>query len=328
MDGLLLIKDGSHGIAVQLIQDGQIVVLCSIDAVILHCVVDRVLRQPVCEHHASRRIGIAPVSFVVVLVVGRSYMPALVQRSRIVAVGREVSGASDGSLAVSYLDQCDLIVDDRIIQCEIHEVSERISRMVKLGDCLRVLIERIIVCLQHRVIVTFSVRLCVSVFKSFGIECIDMSRSSAGPGHLESVDSDKISFLSRDISRALTSLSPGSVHFLCIFISEMGRSRTRQSALSLEGVGVVCQSQEVKVLHICRMLERLLHCARPVGKVCVGMELSEIQAIIFDLHRRLVCKCIDLPGLCLRIAALRDICQRLHHDRLILLRRRCDLQRL
>ena len=197
-----------------------------------------------------------------------------------------------------------------------------------MGDGLRILIKRIIVCLQHLVVVALSVGLCISVFKPFGIECIDMSRSSAGPGHLETVDPDKISFLGCDISRALASLSPGSVHFLCIFISKMGRSRARQSALSLEGVGVVCQRQEVKVLHICRMLERLLHRTCSVGKVCVGMELSEVQAVILDLHGRLVCKCIDLAGLRLRIAALGDICQRLHHDRLILLRRRCDFQRL
>ena len=91
---------------------------------------------------------------------------------------------------------------------------------------------------------------------------------------------------------------------------------------------MVCQCKEIQIRHIRRMLERLLYGACSVGKVCVGMELTEIQAVILDLHGRLICKCINLAGLRLRIAALRDICQRFHNDRSVFLRSCGNLKRL
>ena len=103
----------------------------------------------------------------VVLIVGRRHVPSFVKSSCIIAVRREISRASDGSLAVSYLDQRHLIVNDRIIEGEIHEITECISRMVELGDGLRIFIQGIIVSFQHFIVVAFSVRLRVSVFKSF-----------------------------------------------------------------------------------------------------------------------------------------------------------------
>ena len=80
--------------------------------------------------------------------------------------------------------------------------------MVELGDGLRIFIQGIVVSFQYFIVVAFSVRLRVSVLKSFGIECIDMSRCPAGPCHLESVDTYEIAFLRCNGSRSLTPLSP------------------------------------------------------------------------------------------------------------------------
>ena len=328
MDLFLLVKDGSHSISIQGIQDGQIVILCRVHAVILHSVVDRFLGKSVGEHHASRRVGIAPVSFVVILVISRSHVPAFVKRSGVIAVGREVAGASDSSLAVAHLDQRDLIVDHRVIEREVHEITEGVARVVELGDGLRIRVQRVIICFKHFIVVALLVRSCVSVFKSFRIEGIDMSRCSAGPGHLKSVDPDEVAFLRGDCSRALASFRPGSIYFLCILITKVRRPCAGKPALSLKGVGVVGQCKEIQIRHIRRMLKRLLYGACSVGKVCVGMELTEIQAVILDLHGRLICKCINLAGLRLRIAALRDICQRFHNDRSVFLRSCGNLKRL
>ena len=231
---VLLVKDRAHCISVQGIQNGEIIVLCGVYTVVLHCVVNRILGKSVGEHNASCCVGIAPVAFVVVLIVGRRHVPSLIEGSCVIAVGREISRASDSSLAVSYLNQRHLIIDNRIIQCKIHEITERISRMVELGDGLRILIQGIIVSFQYFIVVAFSVRLCISVFKSFRIKCIDMSRCSAGPGHLKPVDSYEIAFLCCDGSRALTSLSPGSIYFLGILIAQMGCACTGKSALPLK----------------------------------------------------------------------------------------------
>ena len=70
----------------------------------------------------------------VILVVGRSKMPALVQRALVILVGREVTRTSDRTLAVSDLDRRNQLVDLLVIVCEIAEITERRSRVVKLAD--------------------------------------------------------------------------------------------------------------------------------------------------------------------------------------------------
>ena len=65
----------------------------------------------------------------VILVVGRSKMPALVQRALVILVGREVTRTSDRTLAVSDLDRRNQLVDLLVIVCEIAEITERRSRV-------------------------------------------------------------------------------------------------------------------------------------------------------------------------------------------------------
>ena len=73
----------------------------------------------------------------IVLVVGRSKMPALVQRALVILVGREVTRTSDRTLAVSDLDRRNQLVDLLVIVCEIAEITKRRSRVVKLADGIR-----------------------------------------------------------------------------------------------------------------------------------------------------------------------------------------------
>ena len=73
----------------------------------------------------------------VIQVVGRSKMPALVQRALVILVGREVTRTSDRTLAVSDLDRRNQLVDLLVIVCEIAEITERRSRVVKLADGIR-----------------------------------------------------------------------------------------------------------------------------------------------------------------------------------------------
>ena len=73
----------------------------------------------------------------VILVVGRSKMPALVQRALVILVGREVTRTSDRTLAVSDLDRRNQLVDLLDIVCEIAEITERRSRVVNLAYGIR-----------------------------------------------------------------------------------------------------------------------------------------------------------------------------------------------
>ena len=73
IDLILLVKDRPHCISVQGIQDGQIVVLCSVIRGSSSSRRKSHPRKVVGEHNASCRVGVAPVAFVVVLIVGRRH---------------------------------------------------------------------------------------------------------------------------------------------------------------------------------------------------------------------------------------------------------------
>ena len=136
-------------------------------------------------------------------------MPALVQRPGVIAVGREVAAASDGALAVSHLDQGDLVIHHRVIEGEIHEVSEGITRMVELGDGFRVFVQRIIVGLEDLIIVALLIGRVVPALKALGIKGVDMAGCAAGPGHLKAVKAHEGAvFPLCNISCSLASLMP------------------------------------------------------------------------------------------------------------------------
>ena len=102
----------------------------------------------------------------VILVIGGSYMPALIQSAGVVAVGGEIPAAADRTLSVSDFDQGNLVVHYRVVQGEIHKVAEGIARMVELGDRFRVFIQGVKIRLEHVIIVAFLVRRVIAALKS------------------------------------------------------------------------------------------------------------------------------------------------------------------
>ena len=75
------------------------------------------------------------------------------------------------------------------------------------------------------------------------------------------------------------------------------------------------------------MVIRLFYGSRSVGKVGVRMKLSEVQLIIFDLHRRLVGEGKYLARLSLFSAFCRPVSDGLDDDRLVFFRSADDLDR-
>ena len=109
----------------------------------------------------------------VILVIGGSYMPALIQSAGVVAVGGEIPAAAgeipaaaDRTLAVSDFDQGNLVVHYRVVQGEIHKIAEGVARMVELGDRFRVFIQGVKIRLEHIIIVAFLVRRVIAALKS------------------------------------------------------------------------------------------------------------------------------------------------------------------
>ncbi len=125
-------KNCAHLVTIQRIINAQIIVFCCIHTVIAHCIIDISSGKAVCEHHRTSRVSIAPASFMVILIVGRSYMPSLIQRSLVIFIRREISAASDRSLAVSNLNQGNQSVDRLVIMSKIAKITKRGSRMIEL----------------------------------------------------------------------------------------------------------------------------------------------------------------------------------------------------
>ena len=135
MDGILHVlarEDRSHFIVVQRVVDAEIVVLRRVDAAVSHCVVDIVSRQTVGHNDAARRVGVAPMALVVVLIVGRRDVPAEVERSGVFLVGREIAGGADRSLAVAHLDDGNELVDDLVVIGVVLERAEGRAGVVEL----------------------------------------------------------------------------------------------------------------------------------------------------------------------------------------------------
>ena len=220
-------------------------------------------------------------------------MPAFIQSPGIIAVGGEISAASDSALPISYLYQCHLVVGHRIIKGKIHKVAKGISRMIELGNRLRILIQGIKISLKHFIVVALLVRRVIAALKAFGIKGVDVSRSSAGPGHLKAVDTHKGSALACcNFPGSLTAFLPLTAQLLRVFTIQMDAS------IIIEGIGMIGNCQEIKVFHFRRMVKCLLHSTRSIRQICMRVKLSEIQLIAVQRHRRFIGKGIHLS--CLR----------------------------
>ena len=84
---------------------------------------------------------------------------------------------------------------------------------------------------------------------------------------------------------------------------------------------MVGQRQEIQVFHLGGMVIGLLHSPGSVGKVRMGMELSEVEPVIAQLHRGLIGKGVYLSGLGFGLSLRRDMRHSLDNHGLIL--RRC-----
>ena len=111
VQGLRLVffgEDGSHGLAVYGVADLQVLVLSCVNSEIANRIVDALLREVVGEDYVSCVVGVAPTSFVVVLVVGGCHVPAVVQSQYVLLIAGIVSACSNLAFAVTNLYQEDV----------------------------------------------------------------------------------------------------------------------------------------------------------------------------------------------------------------------------
>ena len=277
--------DGAERHAVDGVADLEVLVLGGVDAHVAHGLIDALLGEIIGQDDVTGVVGVAPAALVVILVVGRSEVPALVQRLDVLAVARVVAARADLAFAVADLDQIHTGVNDGIPVGKVLERAEGRARMVELADgaCALGLRQKRIVGLHARVVGLVVERLVIAGDDAGGVEGVDVA-GAAGPRHLKARDGDHAAGLFRveHSDRVLVggpsvlAVGRGLAHVVERFLG-----------VGLAGlvkvVGVVGERDKVNV-RARRQIGNILQCAfqraRAVGILRVGVELAEVEAAL------------------------------------------------
>ena len=283
-----LVHDGAQNHAVDGVADFQVLVLGGVDPVIADGLVDALLGEVGGQDDVTGIVGVAPLALVVVLVVGGSHMPALVQSHGILLVAGVVAACTHLTLAVADLDQLDAGVDDGIPVGEVGEVAEGGAGVVELADgihALRLAQQRVVG--LHTGIGGLVVQdIVVAGDDAGGGEGVDVT-GAAGPGHLEAADGDHVS---------LAGVEGGDIALVGvpqILTGSTCQAHVVESLLGIDGgggvevVGVVGEGHEIDVGALGQtrdVVQGGLQGARAVGVGGVGVELTEVELILRLAH--------------------------------------------
>ena len=225
--------DAAHDRAVQRIINGEVAVLGGVDPAVLHGVVQRFLRQRLCQNHGARTARVAPLSIVVILVVGGRHVPALIQRQMIIfAVHRAVLPGD--------FQQGDCLVILGAVVVESLEIPVDDVRVVELADGAGDGGQRLVVIFQRR----------WHVFKIFLIPGLPAGSVEGGdmpqllvllPGHLKAEQPHKV--LVRHGSRRLFSRRPVGADAHAV-------RADRACVGVVKGIAVVGDGEKVQIFHL------------------------------------------------------------------------------
>ena len=270
-----------HGV-VQL----KILVLGGVHAHRSDSVIDALFGEVVGEDDVACVVCVAPFALVVILIVGGSDVPALIQRHCVVLIAGIIAACAYLAFAVTDLNEEDAAVDDRVPIAEISEGSEGGAGVIELTDGISAFrLAKKTVIGFHAGVVSFVVEgRVVSGYDAGGVEGIDMT-GAAGPCHLKARHSDKASRI-LFIERSNLALIIGP-----FFLALSGRL-----AHIVESVFRVCITGGVKVVgvvgeghkvNICALgkalyiLKSLLQSAGAVGILAgVGMKLTVVKLVL------------------------------------------------
>ena len=180
---------GAHHKAVDGVGQLQILILGGVHAQSADGLVDALLGKAIGEDDVAGIVGIAPLAFVVILVVGGGQVPALIQCHDVLLIAGIVAAGADLTLAVTHLHHVHTAVDDGIPVVEILEVAEGGAGVVELADggCALGLAQQGVIGLHARIGGLIVQGAVVAGDDAGSIEGVDMA-GAAGPGHLEAAD--------------------------------------------------------------------------------------------------------------------------------------------
>ena len=279
-------NDAAQHLTVDGVVDFQVLILGGVDAAGADGIVEPLLREIIGEDDVTGGVCIAPLALVVVLVVGRSDVPALIQRNDVLLIAGIVAACADLTLAVADFDQIHTGVDYGIPVGKVGEGAEGGAGMVELADGVDALFlaQQGVIGL-HAGVRGLVVQCGVVAGNDAGsIEGVDMA-GAAGPCHFEAAQRDHgagVLFVERS-----DGVLVGLPAVVCIGILDQGGviqcTLDVRIVLGIKVVGMVGEGNELDVVLLADILDVLqsaVQRAGAVGILRVGMELAEVELIL------------------------------------------------
>ena len=270
------------------VADLQVLILGGVHTHVTDGLIDAFLAEVVGQDHVTGVVGVAPLTLVVVLVVGGSHVPALIQSHGVVLIAGIVAACAHLALAVTDLHHLDAGIHHSIPVGEIREGTEGRAGVVELAQGVHTLglAQQSVVGLHAGVAGLVVQRSVVAGDDTGGVEGVDVA-GAAGPGHFKAADGDHVALAGVEVGDGALILAPQ------LLAVGGGLAHVVQSGLGVGGaggvkvVGVVGEGHEVHVGAVGQVLDVVqsgLQRTGTVGIGGVGVQLAEVQLVLGLTH--------------------------------------------
>ncbi len=270
------------------VADLQVLILGGVHTHVTDGLIDAFLAEVVGQDHVTGVVGVAPLTLVVVLVVGGSHVPALIQSHGVVLIAGIVAACAHLALAVTDLHHLDAGIHHGIPVGEIREGTEGRAGVVELAQGVHTLglAQQSVVGLHAGVAGLVVQRGVVAGDDTGGVEGVDVA-GAAGPGHFKAADGDHVALAGVEVGDGALILAPQ------LLAVGGGLAHVVQSGLGVGGaggvkvVGVVGEGHEVHVGAVGQVLDVVqsgLQRTGTVGIGGVGVQLAEVQLVLGLTH--------------------------------------------
>ena len=279
---------GAHHQIIDGVADLQILVLGSVHAHGAHGLVKTLFAEVFGDDNVAGVVGVAPLALVVILVVGGSHMPALIQSHGVVLIAGIVAAGANLTLAVADFDQEDAAVNHRIPVGKIAEGAEGGAGVVELAQAVLALrlAQQGVIGLHAGIAGLVIQGGVVAGDDAGGVEGVDVA-GAAGPGHLKAGNGNDIRLGGVESSHSVLIGLPG------LLAVRGGQTHVVERALRVGGaglvevVGVVGEGHKVHVgvlRQVPYIVKSRVERTGAVGVGGVGVELAEVELIAGSAH--------------------------------------------
>ena len=281
---------GTQKHAVDGIVNLQVLIFGCVNTQVPNSFIQTFFSEVIGQNNIAGIVGIAPLALVVILVVGGSHVPTLIQGHGVVLITGIVTAGTDLAFTVTNFHQEHTRVNNSIPVCKVSEGTKGGTGMVELADraCAIQLAEQCVVCLHTGIVSLVVQNGIVTGNDTLSVEGIDMA-GATGPGHFKAADSN-------DIRLAVIEVSDGGlVSSPQILAVRSSQRHIIQSILGVSGtglikvVGVIGKCHEVDICTVRQVLDVIqsrFQRARTVRVGGMGVQLTEVQLELSLTHNK------------------------------------------